>query len=110
MEGCGTPHQINHNNRLYRKAGEIASIMNSYFIEKVENLKSNFEGQVPNFSGCKKAMNSKQCSLDMTFVSVYKIEKLLKGLKSSKAVAIDGLDSFSLSWLQHRFIIWYPFR
>ena len=41
----GTTNQINLDNRLYRKAGEFASVMNCYFIEKVENLKSNFEGR-----------------------------------------------------------------
>ena len=93
---AGTPHQINVNNKLYKKAGEVATLMNNFFIEKVENLKGKFQGQVPNLIGCRKAMISKKCFVDISFVSVSKVEKILRGLKSSKAVAIDGLDSYSL--------------
>ena len=41
-------------------------------------------------------MKNKKCSLGLDFVSEKKVKKLLKDLKSSKAVAIDELDSYSL--------------
>ena len=41
-------------------------------------------------------MLNKSCRLSLNFVSVQKVEKMLKSLKSSRATAIDGLDSYSL--------------
>ena len=70
--------------------------MNEFFINKVKKLRSNFKSEVVDLSGCQKAMLSKRCKLSLSFISVGKVEKLLKGLKSSKATAIDGLDSYSL--------------
>ena len=54
----GTPHQINVNNKLYKKAGEVATLMNNFFIEKVEKLKVKFKGQAPNLIGCRKVFFS----------------------------------------------------
>ena len=31
---AGTPHQINVNNKLYKKAGEVATLMNNFFHRK----------------------------------------------------------------------------
>ena len=41
-------------------------------------------------------MFSKNCLLELSFVSVKKVEEFIRNIKSSKAVAIDGLDSYSL--------------
>ena len=92
----GTPSQIVVNNVLYKKAKDVAKLMNEFFISKVENLRRGFGGQNLNLTHCRQAMKNKKCSLGLEFVSVKQVKKLLKNLKSSKAVAIDELDSYSL--------------
>ena len=39
-------------------------------------------------------MNSKRCSLSLSFVSVSKVEKVLRNLESSKATAVDRGEYF----------------
>ena len=92
----GSPTQILVDNVLYRKALQLATILNDFFIEKVKNHQKRFIGGNLDLKGCQKIMNSKRCSLALNFVSVKKVETLIRNLKSSKAVAIDQLDSYSL--------------
>ena len=92
----GSPSQILVGNKLHKKASEVASIMNEYFISKINDLRSNFSIQNPDLRGCYKAKNSKKCSLSLEFVSVKDVERIIKNLRSSKAVSIDGLDSYSI--------------
>ena len=95
-KGPESPHQLVVDNKVYKKAGEVANLLNEFFINKVKCLRDKFQCQNVNLEGCQKAMNSKRCSLSLSFVSVFQVKKVLRNLKSSKAVAIDGLDSFSL--------------
>ena len=92
----GTPSQIVKDNILYKKAEEVAKIMNEYFVEKIRNLKLKF-GDIPvAFEHCHKAMLGKKCKLSMKFVTQKKVLKILKNLKNSRSLAIDELDSYSL--------------
>ena len=92
----GTPSQITKNNILYRKAKQVAELMNEFFVEKVKNLKNKFGDVPPNYDPCHKAMDGKNCQLSMKHVSLRKVLKILKNLKSSKSVGVDELDSYSL--------------
>ena len=92
----GTPSQIEVNNVLYKKAKDVAKYMNEFFVQKVNNLRSRFVRQGLNLSHCEKAMGNKKCKLGLRFVTLKQVLKLLKNLKSSKSVAIDELDSYSL--------------
>ena len=67
--------------------------MNEFFVAKVHNLRSQFAAQSIDLQGCEKAMELKTCSLSLGFVSLKKIEQIIRNMKSSKAVAVDGLDS-----------------
>ena len=92
----GTPNQIVVNNVLYKKAADVATVINDFFLQKVENHKNKFKGGNLNVHGCRNIMLSKNCSLELGFVSVKKVEEFIRNLKSSKAVAVDELDSYSL--------------
>ena len=95
-KSTGTPSQIVKNNILYKKAKQVAEIMNEFFVDKILKLKSKF-GDVPaNYEHCHKAMTGKTCKLSMKYVSQKKVLKVLKSLKSSKSVGVDELDSYSL--------------
>ena len=95
-KAIGTPNQLLVDNKLVKKASEVAELMNEFFISKVDNLRKNFVAQNRSFDGCRKAMDSKKCRLSLEFVSLKKVEQIIKNLKSSKAVAADGLDSYSI--------------
>ena len=41
-------------------------------------------------------MKDKRCKLYLNHVSVSKVDMLLKNLKNSKSVSIDGLDNYSV--------------
>ena len=92
----GSPKQIVVDNVVYKKAADVAMLLNEFFVSKINSLRSRFQNQPLNLVGCKKAMNRKRCSLSLSYVSVHKVEKYLKGIKPSKAIAVDGLDAFSL--------------
>ena len=91
-----SPHQIEVDNKLYCSAREVAVKMNEFFIDKVRKLRNKFQSQHLDLRGCRQAMQSKNCKSSLNFVSVHKVEKMLRNLKSSRATAIDGLDSYSL--------------
>ena len=40
-KSTGSPSQISKNNVLYKKANEVAEIMNEYFVDKILKLKIN---------------------------------------------------------------------
>ena len=92
----GTPCQIVKDNILYTKASKVAEIMNVFFIEKIKNLKSKFGDVAVNFTHCYKAMKDKKCKLKIKHVTVPKILKILKNLKTSRSLGVDELDSYSL--------------
>jgi hypothetical protein len=61
---------------LYRKARDLARIMNEFFISKVQTIVKGLR-QVPrDLSGCKKLMQGKNISLSLRFVTVRKVQKL----------------------------------
>ena len=92
----GSPSQISKDNVLVTKAKQIAEIMNEFFVDKIQNLKSKFVDASPNYNHCYKAMAGKNCRLSMNYVSMRKILRILKNLKTSKSLGVDELDSYSL--------------
>ena len=90
----GPPSQLIVNNKLTSKASSIASSMNLFFREKVQNIRSGIHHLPNNFLKCKDIMRNKNCKLSLSHVSVKKVNKLLKSLKNSKSTSIDELDNF----------------
>ena len=92
----GTPNQIVKENILYTKAKDVAKYMNEFFVEKIKKIRNNFRPTPTNYQHCKQAMGDKRCQLYLQHVTVKKVIKVIKNLKSSKSLAVDELDSFSL--------------
>ena len=90
----GPPQQLNNNGRLVTSAGEIATIMNEFFIEKVRLIRDGIRNVPNNFHKCIEIMRGKNCRLNLNHVTVKKVNKLLKGLKDSKSTSIDEIDNF----------------
>ena len=93
---CGPPEQLSVNGLLVTKSYDIAKIMNSYFVKKVQKIHESINHVQNEFQSCLKIMSNKSCNLSMQFASVSKVNKLLKSLKNSKSSAVDGLDNFCL--------------
>ena len=90
----GPPNQLEVAGKLTTKASEIASLMNNFFIEKIQKIRRSIESVPLNFNYCKKIMEKKKCTLGMDFITIARVNKLLKGLKNSRSTSIDGLDNF----------------
>ena len=92
----GTPNQIKVKNDLITSAKEIAKQMNEYFIQKVLKIRSGMQVSDFSISGVKSIMENKHCKLQLSHVNVSKVQKILKGLSSSRSTGIDELDNYSL--------------
>ena len=90
----GPPHQLVINSKLITKASIIATEMNTYFIKKVQMIREGISFLGNQFTMCKEIMASKRCKLNIRYVSVQKVNKLLKKLKNSKSTSLDELDNF----------------
>ena len=93
---AGSPSQIQFNNVLYTKAADVATVMNHFFVKKVDTLRKTFVGDNSDLSGCKSIMKDRRCSLSMRYVPLAAVHKYLRKLKPSKTIAVDELDSYSL--------------
>ena len=93
---AGSPNQIEVEGKLLTSAQSVAECMNQFFIEKVRTIRSSMTLLAPNFDSCKLTMKDKQTSLDLSFTSVKKVEKVLSQLSNSKSTAADGLNNYSV--------------
>ena len=95
-KSLGTPSQLVVGYSLVTKASDIAEYMNDFFITKVKNIRTGMREVAWQNTACKKIMEEKTCKLSMTHVSVGKVRSLLKSLSSSRSLACDELDSYSI--------------
>ena len=73
---------------------QIASEMNSFFINKVKLIREGITYLPNTFNKCLEIMQNKKCKLTMAHVSVSKINRLLKKLRNSRSSSIDELDNY----------------
>ena len=96
----GPPSQleVEENNKitLVTKAKDIAEAMNNYFIKKVEKIVAKLRDIPVDFSGCRRMMLGKKLSLSLKFVTVWKVRKLLLGLKNKTSTSVDQLDNYAV--------------
>ena len=78
------------------RAAAIATEMNRFFMDKVRLIREGINFVPNRFCKCLKIMKNKNCKLAMKHVTIMKVGKLLKQLKGSKSISIDGLGSFSV--------------
>ena len=95
-ETGGPPNQLNIGGNLVTKAASIAMEMNHFFMNKVKAIRKGIRYLPNSFSRCKQVMEGKDCKLYLQHVSIAKVNKLLRSLKTTKSTGIDGLDNFSI--------------
>ena len=81
---------------LYTKARDLASVMNEFFITKVQKIVENLRKVPVDLSGCRNIMADRKISLSLKFVTVKKVRKLLAGLKNKTSTGVDQLDNYSV--------------
>ena len=85
-----------HEGKIISKPFDIATHMNQFFMEKVNNIRKNIPNSDPDLKACTDLMSNKRCKLSLNHVTVNKVNRLIRKLKNSKSSSIDGLDNFSL--------------
>ena len=96
--GPPTQLEVEANNKisLYRKARDLAEIMNEFFISKVQKIVKCLPQLPKDLSGCEKLMQGKNITFSAKFVTVKKIRKLLASLKVKTCSSVDQLDNYAV--------------
>ena len=96
--GPPTQLEVEEKNKivLYRKARELAKVMNEFFISKVEKIVEGLPKLPVTLRGCENLMVGKNISFSTRFVTVQKIRKLLGSLKNKTSTAVDQLDNHAV--------------
>ena len=56
----------------------------------------NLKNLPADLTGCKKIMQDKDITINMKFVTVRKVKKLLQALKNKTSSSVDQLDNYSI--------------
>ena len=94
---AGTPTQLFFEGHLISSPSQLASTMNKFFLEKIQNLRNN----IPVTSGdplkkFREAMEGRNCNFSVKMVEEVEVQKIIKGLKNSSATGIDYIDTRTL--------------
>ena len=89
---------------LYRKAKDLARIMNEFFVSKVQAILKGLKNVPVDLNGCKKIMLGKRITLSMRHVTVGKVRELLRSLKNTTSTSVDQLDNFAVKIAADEFI------
>ena len=90
----GSPSQLEIDGKLEAKPYNIAKHINDFFSCKVKDIRNSIGDVPPNLTICQEIMNGKSCNLSLAHVTVRKVKKLLKSLKTSKSTSIDEIDNY----------------
>ena len=90
----GPPTQLFHNGNLSTKPSDISKIMNEFFINKVNTLRSNLPAnQGDPLQGVRKMMQNASCSFKLKCLHPDEVLKIINNVKSSKSSGMDEIDS-----------------
>ena len=91
----GPPTKLFHNGKLIGSPADIAGTMNSFFLEKVADLRQNIpESNSDPLARLKEVMEDRQCTFSCSPVTQEEVMKVIKSLKNSKSTGIDHIDTF----------------
>ena len=101
----GSPTKLVENGSLFTKPKDLSRIMNTYFINKVRNLRDN----LPQNPGdplplVRKLMKNRKCSLKLKSVHPDHVLKIITNLKSSSSCGLDSIDSRIIKLAKHQLV------
>ena len=97
----GPPSKLIEEGNIYTKPSDLARIMNSFFINKVRNLRQN----LPENAGdplrlVQKLMENRTCFFKLNSVHPDDVLKILSKLKNSSSCGIDDIGSCVLKLIK----------
>ena len=98
----GPPTRLMENGVLVSKPSALARIMNEFFINKVQSLRS----KLPSSTGdpsllVKKLMGNKSCNLKFHSVHPDVVLRIISSLKSTHSCGVDNIDSRVIKLVKH---------
>ena len=91
----GPPSKISHNGTIISKPARVATIMNEFFIKKVEKLKD----KIPTTDSdplvkLREVFKNRQCKFSFRPVTQEEIFKIISDLKNSRSSGMDFIDTW----------------
>ena len=97
-----TPSQLFHEGRMETSPISIASIMNHFYIEKVQTIRAELpEARVDPLQELRKQMRNSRSRFTIKPVHPDLILQILTSLRNSKATGVDHVDTFVLKMIKN---------
>ena len=98
----GPPTKLLENGTIFTKPSDLARIMNSFFIKKVQNLRKNLPENPGNPLQLLEAiMQNRSCSFKLAPVHPDTVLKIISNLKKSSACGTDEISSSVLKLIKY---------
>ena len=92
-----SPTKLYHNNKIETSPKGNAKIMNDFFIDKVNRIKSDLPPpSVDPLLPLKNMMSGCPTTFDFEPIGPDKVREIIKNLKNSKSCGLDNIDSYVL--------------
>ena len=93
----GAPTQLFYAGRIENRPIRMAECMNSYFVNKIENLIANLDpSEADPLSNLHRLMSNRKCVFSLKPVHPEMVEKLICNLKNSGSVGLDFIDTSTI--------------
>ena len=91
----GPPTKLQENGEFVDSPSELENKINSYFVDKVRDLKKTIPGakSYP-ASKLRETMKERNCNFAIKSVTPDKVEKIVKSLKNSNSVGVDNISTY----------------
>ena len=94
-QGTGSPNKLFSDGKLITKSQEIADTQNSYFINKIENIKDIIPPpQNDPLKLVSSLMKDKRSSMEISFIHPDEVMKIISQLSNSTAFGLDNIDTY----------------
>ena len=96
-KNTGPPTQLFYKGQMVSSPQGLANSMNSFFIDKVQGLKSNLPPQKNDpLETLSRIMSSRTCTFHLQSVHPDEVLEIVKDLKNSKSTGLDDIDTGTL--------------
>ena len=91
----GAPNQLFYKGKVRTKSEDIANSQNEFFVEKVQQIRSNMPPPLSDpLAKLKKLMKGRTCSFSLAPVHPDQVEKIIRSLNNSSSYGLDNIDTF----------------